>query len=168
MYKHYFEILSIVHKNVSERVYLSQNLIHQHQEVKLNMSYFLLFSFYMTLFMTCRMYKTLAEDKLLSLRAVYVPEHLNLGADILSNQDLRPEGLYLNVVELILQRYDRAEVDFFVSAESTHCPLWFALTPPAALGLDAMVLTWQILHLYVFSPIALFQQKYANEYAWYS
>lgn len=33
-------------------------------------------------------------------------------------------------------------MNLFSSAESTHCPLWFALIPPAPLRLDAMVQTW--------------------------
>jgi len=52
------------------------------------------------------------------------------------------------------RRYSRAEVDLFASEETTHCPLWFALTPTALLGLDAMVdamvQAWPNLCLYSF------------------
>ncbi len=45
--------------------------------------------------------------------------------------------------------------DLFASRETSQCPLWFSLTHPAPLGLDAMVQTWQRLRLYAFPPIAL-------------
>ncbi len=48
-----------------------------------------------------------------------------------------------------------ARGDLFASQETSHCPLWFSLTHPAPLGLDAMVQTWPRLCLYAFSPIAL-------------
>ncbi len=50
--------------------------------------------------------------------------------------------------------FGRAQVDLFVSLKTTHCPLWFSLTHPAPLGLDAMVQMWPRLHL-AFPPIAL-------------
>ncbi len=37
-----------------------------------------------------------------------------------------------------------------MTQETSHCPLWFSLTHPAPLGLDAMVQTWLRLHLYGF------------------
>ncbi len=46
-------------------------------------------------------------------------------------------------------------VDLFVSRETSRCPLWFSLTHPAPLGLDAMTQTWPRLRLYAFPPIAL-------------
>lgn len=49
----------------------------------------------------------------------------------------------------------RAEVDLFASGETTHCPLWFTLTLPSPLGLDAIVQTWTRLCLHAFPPIAL-------------
>ncbi|KAK3516461.1 hypothetical protein QTP70_015049 [Hemibagrus guttatus] len=36
-----------------------------------------------------------------------------------------------------------------------HCPLWYSLSHPAPLGLDALVQTWQRLHLYAFPPNSL-------------
>lgn len=38
---------------------------------------------------------------------------------------------------------------------STYCPLWFTLTPPASLEMDAMVQMWLRRHLYAFLPISL-------------
>ena len=49
----------------------------------------------------------------------------------------------------------QAQVDLFASRETSHCPLWFSLTHPAPLGLDAMVQTWPRLRLYAFPPVAL-------------
>ncbi|XP_067233771.1 uncharacterized protein [Chanodichthys erythropterus] len=98
-----------------------------------------------------------SQGKLLSLRAAYIPGHQNVGADILSRQGPRPGEwrLHPEVVELIWEKFGRAQVDLFASKETSHCPLWFSLTHPAPLGLDAMVQTWLRLRLYAFPPIAL-------------
>ncbi len=42
-------------------------------------------------------------------------------------------------------------MDLFASRETSHCPLWFSLTHPAPLGLDAMVQTWPRFRLHAFS-----------------
>ncbi len=98
-----------------------------------------------------------AQGKLLSLRAVYIPGYLNQGADILSRQGLRPGEwmLHTEVMEQIWKKFGRAQVDLFASRETSQCPLWFSLTHPAPLGLDAIVQTWPRLRLYAFPPIAL-------------
>ncbi len=56
-------------------------------------------------------------------------------------QGLRPREwrLHPEVVELIWKEFGQAQVDLFASREMSHCPLWFSLTHPAALRLDAMV-----------------------------
>ncbi len=98
-----------------------------------------------------------SQRKLLSLRATYIPGVHNIGADILSRQGLRPGDwrLHPEVVELIWKEFGQAQVDLFASRETSHCPLWFSLTHPAPLGLDAMTQMWPRLHLYAFPPIAL-------------
>ncbi|KAI2668352.1 Transposon Ty3-G Gag-Pol polyprotein [Labeo rohita] len=98
-----------------------------------------------------------SQGKLLSLRAVYVPGHLNLGADILSRQGPRPGEwmLHPEVVKQIWRVFGPAQVDLFATRENTQCPLWCSLVHPAPLGLDAMVQTWPRLRLYAFPPIAL-------------
>ncbi len=98
-----------------------------------------------------------SQRKLLSLRATYIPGALNIEADILSRQGLRPGEwrLHPEVVELIWKEFGQAQVDLFASRETSHCPLWFSLTHPAPLGLDAMTQMWPRLHLYSFPPIAL-------------
>ncbi|KAL0187634.1 hypothetical protein M9458_014733, partial [Cirrhinus mrigala] len=98
-----------------------------------------------------------SQDKLLSLRAVHIPEHLNVGADILSRQGPRPGEwmLHPEVVKQIWRIFSSAQVDLFATRENAQCPLWFSLVHPAPLGLDAMAQTWPRLRLYAFPPIAL-------------
>ncbi len=98
-----------------------------------------------------------SQDKFLSLRAVYIPGHLNVGADILSRQGPRPGEwrLHPEVVKQIWRVFGQAQVDLFATHQTSHCPLWYSLTHPAPLGLDAMVQTWPRLRLYTFPPIAL-------------
>ena len=55
----------------------------------------------------------------------------------------------------IWERFYEAEVDLFATQETAQCPLYFSLTHPAPLGLDAMAHTWPRLRLYAFPPIAL-------------
>ncbi|KAL0173082.1 hypothetical protein M9458_033393, partial [Cirrhinus mrigala] len=91
-----------------------------------------------------------SQDKLLSLRAVHIPGHLNVGADILSRQGPRPGEwmLHPEVVNQIWEIFGRAQLDLFATREN-------AQFHPAPLGLDAMVQTWPRLRLYAFPPIAL-------------
>ncbi len=95
-----------------------------------------------------------SQGKLLSLRADYIPGHLNVGADILSRQGPRPGEwmLLTEVLKQIWRVFGQAQVDLFATRETSQCPLWYSLTP---LGLDAMVQTWPRLRLYAFPLIAL-------------
>ncbi|KAI2647949.1 Transposon Ty3-G Gag-Pol polyprotein [Labeo rohita] len=98
-----------------------------------------------------------SQDKLLSLRAVHVPRHLNMGADILSRQGLRPGEwmLHPKVAKQIWRVFGQAQVDLFATKENAQCHHWCSLTYPAPLGLDAMVQMWPRLRLYAFPLIAL-------------
>ncbi|KAL0148452.1 hypothetical protein M9458_056262, partial [Cirrhinus mrigala] len=100
-----------------------------------------------------------SQDKLLTLRAVHVPGHLNMGADILSREGLRPGEwmLHPEVVKQIWSEavFGQAQVDLFATKENAQCHHWCSLTYPAPLGLDAMVQTWPRLRLYAFPLIAL-------------
>ncbi|KAI2659475.1 ORF V: Enzymatic polyprotein [Labeo rohita] len=97
-----------------------------------------------------------AQGKLLSLRAVHIPGHLNQGADVLSRQGLRPrEWKFLPQIELFWAKFGQAQVDLFATQEKSHCSLWFCLNHPAPLELDAMVQMWLRLCLYTFPLIAL-------------
>ncbi len=66
-----------------------------------------------------------AQGNLLSLRAVYIPEQLNQGADILLRQGLRPGEwkLHTEVMEQIWKKFGRAQVDLFASREISQCSL---------------------------------------------
>ncbi|KAI2645393.1 Sialin [Labeo rohita] len=98
-----------------------------------------------------------AVDKLLSLQAVHIPGHLNVGADVLSRQGPRPGEwmVHPEVVKQIWKVFGPPQVDSFATRENAQCPLWYSLAHPAPLGLDAMVQTWPRLCLYAFPPIAL-------------
>ncbi len=91
-----------------------------------------------------------AQGKLLSLRAVYIPGHLNQGADILLRQGPRP-GEWRQ----IWREFGQAQMDLFASREILHCHLLYSLTNPAPPGLDAIVQMWPRLNLYAFPKIAL-------------
>ncbi len=91
-----------------------------------------------------------AQGKLLSLREVYIPGHLNQGADILFRQGPRP-GEWRQ----IWREFGQAQMDLFASREILHCHLLYSLTNPAPPGLDAIVQMWPRLNLYAFPKIAL-------------
>ncbi len=98
-----------------------------------------------------------SQDKFLSLRAVHVPGILNLAADFLSRQKLRPGERMLNrqTVSQVWDLFGKAEVDLFASQESSQCPLWFSLGFPTTLGIDAFADPWPNASLYAFPPIKL-------------
>lgn len=79
-----------------------------------------------------------SQGKLCSLRAVYIPGHLNVEADALSRQWPVPGEwrLHADVVCHIWRRFGCTEVNLFESSYTTHCPLWFSLTHPAPLDAD--------------------------------
>ncbi|XP_042583419.1 uncharacterized protein LOC109076134 [Cyprinus carpio] len=82
---------------------------------------------------------------------------LNSGKDLLSRQSLE-EGewrLHPQVVDLIWQKFGRAEVDLFASSMTTHCPLWFSLSPSSPLDLDTLAHEWPRTNLYAFPPVRL-------------
>ncbi|XP_077060691.1 uncharacterized protein LOC143712393 [Siphateles boraxobius] len=58
--------------------------------------------------------------------------------------------------------FGEAEVDLFASQESSQCPLWFSLSPPAPLGIDAFAHPWPTQKLYAFPPIKLIQAVLAR------
>ncbi len=51
--------------------------------------------------------------------------------------------------------FGKAEVDIFPSQESSQCPLWFSLSSPATLGIDAFTHPWPNMRLYMFPPVRL-------------
>ncbi|KAE8299768.1 hypothetical protein D5F01_LYC02185 [Larimichthys crocea] len=47
------------------------------------------------------------------------------------------------VVQMVWERFGRADVDLFASVVLTHCPLWFFLSEPTSLlGQDALAHSW--------------------------
>ncbi len=98
-----------------------------------------------------------SQDKFLSLRAVHVPGVLNLAANFLSRQNLRPGEWMLDhqTVAQIWDLFGEAEVDLFASQELSQCPLWFSLSSPATLGIDAFAHPWPNMRLYAFPPVKL-------------
>ena len=83
-----------------------------------------------------------------SLRAVYQPEKDNVAANVLSRGGPLPGEwrLHLDIVQAIWSHFGRAQVDFFASRETTHCPWWYSmLGPKGTLGVDALA--------YTFSPL---------------
>ncbi len=98
-----------------------------------------------------------SQDKFLSLRAVHVLGILNLAAAFLSRQKLRPGEWMLNrqTVSQIWDLFGKAEVDLFASQESSQCPLWFSLSLPTTLCIDAFAHPWPNVSLYAFPPIKM-------------
>ncbi|KAI2644567.1 Transposon Ty3-G Gag-Pol polyprotein [Labeo rohita] len=90
-----------------------------------------------------------AQDKFLSLRAVYIPGQWNVGADLLSRQTLPTVEwkLHPEIVKQIWTRFYKAEVDLFASQQTAQCPLYFSLSHPAPLGMDAMAHSWPNMRL---------------------
>lgn len=94
----------------------------------------------------------------ISLKAVYLPGKINHGADMLSRGGPVPGEwrLHPRVVQMIWQRFGRAQVDLFASRDTTHCPLWFSIRDrEAPLGVDALASRWPDMILYAFPPIRL-------------
>ncbi len=58
-------------------------------------------------------------------------------------------------VSQIWDLFGKAEVDLFASQESSQCPLWFSLSSPTTLGIDAFANPWPNVMLYAFPPIKL-------------
>ncbi len=56
-------------------------------------------------------------------------------------------------VDQIWERFGVAEVDLFVSQESTQCPFWFSLSHPASLW--TLAHPWSDMKLYAFPPVKL-------------
>ena len=93
------------------------------------------------------------------LLPAYIPTHLNVEADFLSQaQMLSQRDLLPQVAQAAFHLWGLPEVDFLASSCSTQCQHYFTLeTPPAlgALGLNAFCHPWKFQVSYVFPPLAL-------------
>ncbi len=80
-----------------------------------------------------------SQGKVVSLRTVHIPGHLNMVVDILSRQGPSPgEWMVKQRWWSRLGEFGQAQVDMFVTQETLHCPLWFSLTHPAPRGLEVL------------------------------
>jgi hypothetical protein len=101
---------------------------------------------------------TWAFPRFASIRAMHIPGVSNVVPDFLSRHRIPSTEWRLNpeVVEMIWQRFGRAEVDLFASATTTHCRLWFSLAEESSpLGQDALAHAWPDRLLYAFPPIPM-------------
>ncbi len=94
-----------------------------------------------------------ALTKFLLISAVHILGHLNSGADLLLRLEDGEWRRHHQLVNLIRQKFGRADVDLFSSSMTTHCPLWFTLSHTSPLGLDALAHEWPRTRLYAFPPI---------------
>lgn len=64
----------------------------------------------------------LAQDRFLSLRVIYIPENMNVGAVLLSRQEVshRDWKLHPDVLSQIWVRFYESEVDLFASQETAQ------------------------------------------------
>ncbi len=94
-----------------------------------------------------------------SLRAIHIPGLLNRTADELSRAALPGEWrLHPQTVQLIWRRFGLAQLDLFVSLETSHCQWFYSLTE-GTLGTDALAHSWpRGLRKYAFLPVSLLTQ----------
>ena len=97
-----------------------------------------------------------ADRHFLSIRAAHIPGILNRGADMLSRNGI-PQGewrLHPGSVQMIWDRFGRAEVDLFATSENTHCQAFFSLSHSPLPG-DALTSRWPEARLYAFPPVKI-------------
>jgi hypothetical protein len=91
-----------------------------------------------------------------SLRAVHIPGHLNVIADLLSreNQVLPTEwSLHPRISETLFQRWGRPHVDLFATRFNNKLPVFVSPVPdPGALDTDALSMRWDNLWAYAYPP----------------
>ncbi|KAI2648570.1 Gag-Pol polyprotein [Labeo rohita] len=81
-----------------------------------------------------------SSQKLLSLKAVYIPGVANKAEDLMSRTGPLPGEcrLHPKVVRLIWGQFGMAKIDLFATAETTHCNQWYSLSNQGdPLGIDA-------------------------------
>ena len=95
----------------------------------------------------------------ITLLPAYIPTHLNVEADYLSQDWLLPEWHLLpQVAQAALHLFGLTEMDLLASSHSTQCQHYFTLETPlllGALGLNAFNHPWTFQVSYVFPPLAL-------------
>ena len=95
----------------------------------------------------------------ITLLPVYIPTHLNVEAEFLSQDRMLPEWHLLpQVAQAAFRLWGLPEVDLLESSCSTQCQHYFTLETPlplGTLGLNAFSHPWKFQVSYVFSPPAL-------------
>ena len=108
--------------------------------------------------LTCRIL-SLTDKHGITLLPAYIPTHLNVEADFLSQDQLFPEWHLLpQVAQAAFCLWGLPEVDLLASSCSTQCQHYFTLETPlslGALGLNAFNHPWKFQVSYVFPPPAL-------------
>ncbi len=97
-----------------------------------------------------------SQKHLRLLCAIHVPGKLNRAADELSHQPALPGEwlLHPEVVQLIWRCFGDAQVDLFVSPDTSHCQLFYSLSE-GTFGTDALAHSWPLgLRKYAFPPVS--------------
>ena len=102
---------------------------------------------------------SLTDKHGITLLPAYIPTHLNVEADFLSQDQMLLEWHLLpQVAQAAFHLWGLPEVDLLASSHSTQCQHYFTLETPlplGALGLNAFSHPWKFQVSYVFPPLAL-------------
>ena len=102
---------------------------------------------------------SLTDKHGITLLPAYIPTHLNVEADFLSQDQMLPERHLLpQVAQVAFHLWGLPEVDLLASSHSTQCQYYFTLETPlpvGALGLNTFSHPWKFQVSYVFPPLAL-------------
>ena len=108
--------------------------------------------------LACRIL-SLTDKHGITLLPAYIPTHLNVEADFLSQDRMLPEWHLLpQVAQTAFHLWGLPEVDLLASSCSIQCQHYFTLETPlplGALGLKAFSHPWKFQVSYVFPPLAL-------------
>ena len=103
--------------------------------------------------------QSLTDKHGITLIPAYIPTHLNVEADFLSQDQMLPEWHLLpQVAQAAFLLWGLPEVDLLAFSHSTQCQHYFTLETPlllGALGLNAFSHPWKFQVSYVFHPPAL-------------
>ena len=109
---------------------------------------------------------SLTEKHGITLISPYIPTHLNVEADYLSQGQLLPEWHLLpQVAHADFCLWGLPEVDLLASSHSMQCQHYFTLETPlplGALGLNAFSHPWTFQVSYVFPPSVLVPLVFAK------
>ena len=111
---------------------------------------------------------SLTDKHGITLIPAYIPTHLSVEADYLSQDQLLPEWHLLpQVAHAVFCLWGLPEVDLLASSCFTQCQHYFTLEstlPLGALGLNAFSHAWTFQVGYVFLPLALVLSKFLAEH----